>query len=270
MCRRATPNGCGPAVSAPGTGPAADEREAIRIASEVNDFNAELVKDRPDRFGFFATVPMPFVGGSVSEATRALDDLGADGIVLLANANGVYVGQPEQDELFAELDRRGAVVFIHPSELPGPSIPGITAFATDFLLDTTRAAYLLVRNDVRGRYPAIKFILSHAGGFVPYASHRMALGIVADTGRNPLEILEQLSTFYFDTALSATPAALPCLLAFAKPGHVLFGSDWPFAPPEVVQYFTKGLDDHPGIADHAAIDRENAAALFPRLAVAAV
>jgi predicted TIM-barrel fold metal-dependent hydrolase len=253
-------------VSAPGTGPAADEVEAARIAQEVNDFSAELVKDQPGRFGFFATLPMPHIDRSVTEATRAFDDLGADGIILLTNANGSYLGQPDQEELFAELDRRGAVVFIHPDELPGPSIPGITPFATDFLLDTTRAAYLLVRNEVRRRYPHIKFILSHAGGFVPYAAHRLALGIVADTGRSPLDSLEDFSTFYFDTALSGTPAALPSLLAFAKPGHVVFGSDWPFAPPSAVQYFTAGLDDYSGITNHAAIDRDNAAALFSRLA----
>ncbi|MET4428757.1 MULTISPECIES: amidohydrolase family protein [unclassified Mycolicibacterium] len=252
-------------VSTPGTGPAADEGEAVRIAREVNDYSAELAKDRPDRFGFFATPPMPYLGQAVAEIARALDDLGADGVVLLANTNGTYLGQPGQDELFAELDRRAAVVFIHPAELPGPTVPGIAPFAADFLLDTTRAAYLLVRNEVRRRYPNIRFILSHAGGFVPYAAHRMAVGMVADTGRSPMDSLEDFAGFYFDTALSGSAAALPSLLAFAKPGHVLFGSDWPFAPPPAVQYFTAGLDDYPGITDHAAINRDNATALFSRL-----
>jgi predicted TIM-barrel fold metal-dependent hydrolase len=253
-------------VPAPGTGPAADADEAVRIACEVNDFGAELVKDQPSRFGYFATVPLPHIDHAAAEAVRALDDLAADGIILLANINGIYLGQPEHEELFAELDRRSAVVFIHPAELPGPAIPGVLPFAVDFLLDTSRAAYLLVRNEVRRRFPHIKFILSHAGGFVPYAAHRMAVGLIDDTGRSPTDSLEDFSGFYFDTALSGTAAALPSLLAFAKPGHVLFGSDWPFAPRSAVQYFTAGLDAYPGIADHAAINRDNAAALFPRLA----
>lgn len=253
-------------VSTPGTGPAANEAEAVGIASQVNDFSAELVKDQPRRFGFFATLPMPYIGQAVAEAARALDDLGADGIVLLANTNGTYLGQPEQEELFAELDRRAAVVFIHPAELPGPSVPGIAPFAADFLLDTTRAAYLLVRNGIRRRYPNITFILSHAGGFVPYAAHRMAVAMVGENAHNPMDSLEDFSTFYFDTALSGSAAALPSLLAFAKPGHVLFGSDWPFAPPPAVQYFTAGLDAYAGITDHADINRDNATALFPRLA----
>ena len=267
-------------VSTPGTGPAKDAAEAIRVAREVNDFSAELVRDKPDRFGFFATLTLPHMDAALAETTRALDDLGADGVILLANTNGTYLGQPEQEELFAELDRRGAVAFIHPAELPGPTVDGIPPFAADFLLDTTRAAFLLVRNGIRHRYPNIKFILSHAGGFVPYASHRMALQIFGESvmnsdslkqmpgavaGRGLPDVLDDFAGFYFDIALSGSPAALPSLLAFAKPGHVLFGSDFPFAPPVAVQYFTATGDAYAD-ADHAAINRTNALPLFPRLA----
>jgi predicted TIM-barrel fold metal-dependent hydrolase len=267
-------------VSTPGTGPAAEAAEAVRLAREINDFSAELVKDKPDRFGFFATLTLPYMNDALAEATRALDDLGADGVILLANTNGIYLGQPEQEELFAELDRRGAVVFIHPADLPGPTVDGLPPFAADFLLDTTRAAFLLVRNGIRARYPNIKFILSHAGGFVPYASHRMALQIFGESlphsedlkqmpgaiaGRGMPEVLDDFAGFFFDIALSGSPAALPSLLAFAKPGHVLFGSDFPFAPPLAVQYFTATGDAYAD-ADHAAINRTNALPLFPRLA----
>jgi len=150
--------------------------------------------------------------------------------------------------------------------LPGPAVDGVPPFATDFLLDTTRAAYLLVRNGIRRKYPNIRFILSHAGGFVPYASHRMAVSIFSDTGQSPDEILDDFASFYFDTALSSSAAALPSLLAFAKPGHVTFGSDWPFAPVLAGQYFAAGLETYPGLdADaRAAIERTNALALFPR------
>jgi len=267
-------------VSTPGTGPARDAAEAVNVAREVNDFSAELVKDKPDRFGFFATLTLPHLEQALAETTRALDDLGADGIILLANTNGTYLGQPEHEELFAELNRRGAVVFIHPAELPGPTVDGIPPFAADFLLDTTRAAFLLVRNGIRHRYPNIKFILSHAGGFVPYASYRMALQIFGESlqqsqdlsqmpgqvaGRGLNDVLADFSGFYFDVALSGSPAALPSLLAFADPGYVLFGSDFPFAPPVAVQYFTATGDAYRD-ADHAAINRDNATALFPRLA----
>jgi 6-methylsalicylate decarboxylase len=252
-------------VSAPGTAPASDTADAEATARAVNDFGAELVKDQPDRFGFLATVPLPNLPAATREATRALDQLHAHGLILLANNRGTYLGQTGQGELFAELDARNAVVFVHPAALPGPAVPGIPPFAADFLLDTTRAAYLLVRNGITDRYPRIRFILSHAGGFVPYAAHRIAISIANDTGQTPQELLEQLRSFYFDTALSASPATLPSLLAFAKPGHIMFGSDWPFAPQPAVQYFTSGLDAYQDADQrlHDAINHGNAAALFP-------
>jgi predicted TIM-barrel fold metal-dependent hydrolase len=126
----------------------------------------------------------------------------------------------------------------------------------------------MVRNGIVRRYPSVRIILSHAGGFVPYASHRLAMAITADTQRSPSEVLEDFAAFYFDTALSSTPAALPSLLAFAKPGHVLFGSDWPYAPPIAVGYFTAQLDAYAALdaTGHAAIDCGSAELLFPELA----
>lgn len=253
-------------VSTPGTTFLPAATDAAALARDLNDYTASVVADHPDRFGFFATVPLPHVDAAIAETVRALDVLHADGVVLLANNDGVYLGQDGQDDLFAALDARSAVVFIHPADLPGPAVDGVLPFAADFLLDTTRAAYLLVRNGIRRKYPNIRFILSHAGGFVPYASHRMAVSITSDTGASPTDCLEDFAGFYFDTALSSSPAALPSLLAFADPGHVLFGSDWPFAPLLASQLFAAGLENYPlDASTRAAIDHGNALALFPRL-----
>ncbi|MBS9534738.1 amidohydrolase [Mycobacterium sp. M1] len=253
-------------VSTPGTTFFPGRADAAALARDLNDYTAQLVSDHPDRFGFFATVPMPHVDAAVAETVRALDDLKADGVVLLANNAGTYLGEDGQDVLFEVLNDRAAVVFIHPADLPGPTVPGVAPFAADFLLDTTRAAYLLVRNGVRRRYPDIRFILSHAGGFVPYASHRMAVAIMADSGASPADCLDDFAGFYFDTALSSSAAALPTLLAFAEPGHITFGSDWPFAPVAAGKLFAAGLEVYPGLdeAAHRAIDRDNALRLFPR------
>jgi 6-methylsalicylate decarboxylase len=257
-------------VSTPGTAFLPKPADAAGLARDLNDYTAELAASQPDRFGFFATVPMPHVDLAVAEAVRALDDLQADGVVLLANNAGTYLGEDGQDALFAVLNDRSAVVFIHPAELPGPTVPGVPPFAADFLLDTARAAYLLVHNGIRTRYPKIRFILSHAGGFVPYASHRMAIAITADTGRSWADVLDEFAGFYFDTALSSSAAALPTLLAFAKPGHITFGSDFPFAPTAAGKLFAAGLETYPGLdaATRGAIERTNALALFPRLGAA--
>ncbi|WP_042366467.1 amidohydrolase family protein [Streptacidiphilus neutrinimicus] len=252
-------------LSTPGTW-LGDGAEAAAMARQVNEFGAELVKDRPDRFGYFATVPLPDPDTALNEAAHALDELAADGVVLLANTDGVYLGHPDHDPLLAELDRRSAVVFVHPSELPAPPVPGLPPFAADFLLDTTRAAASLVLHGVPRRYPNLRIILSHAGGFLPYAAHRIAAALIAETGRGHEEILEDLRSSWFDTALSGSPTALPSLPAFARPERVLFGSDWPFAPELAVAHFTGELDRYPGLdaAGHDAIDRDNPPPLFPR------
>ncbi len=257
-------------VSTPGTAFLPSAADATALARNLNDYTAELAAKQPDRIGFFATVPLPHIDESVTEIARALDDLSADGVVLLANNAGTYLGEDGQDALFAALNDRSAVVFIHPAELPGPTVTGVPPFAADFLLDTTRAAYLLVRNGIRTHYPNIRFILSHAGGFVPYASQRMAVAITGDTGRSWADVLDDFAGFYFDTALSSSAAALPSLLAFAKPGHITFGSDFPFAPTAVGKLFAAGLDTYPGLdaTTRSAIERTNALALFPRLGAA--
>ncbi len=257
-------------VSTPGTTFLPTVTDAAALARDLNDYTAGLVAANLDRFGFFATIPMPHIEESVAEVVRSLDELKADGVVLLANNAGTYLGQEGQDDLFATLDARSAVVFVHPADLPGPVVPGVLPFAADFLLDTTRAAYLLVRNGIRRKYPNIRFVLSHAGGFVPYASYRMAVAIMGDTGRSAVDNLDDFASFYFDTALSSSPAALPTLLAFAKPGHITFGSDWPFAPIAASKLFAAGLDTYPGLdpQTRTAIEHTNALALFPRLGTA--
>jgi predicted TIM-barrel fold metal-dependent hydrolase len=258
-------------ISTPGVQlrPTAGRDAASRAkARELNEFAARVAQDHPGRFGFFATLPVPDIDGALEEVAHAFDTLRASGVILLANVHGRYLGAPEDDPLFAELDRRRAIVFVHPGELPSGRIDGIPPFAADFLLDTTRAAFRLVRSGVMRRYPSLKIILSHAGGFVPYASHRLAAALTLETQRSPAEILEDFASFYFDTALSGSPAALPSLLAFAKPGHVLFGSDWPYAPAIAVSYFTGQLDAYAALDanGHAAIDRMSAEVLFPHFA----
>ncbi|MBS0341310.1 MAG: amidohydrolase family protein, partial [Proteobacteria bacterium] len=181
------------------------------------------------------------------------------------NVRGVYLGDPSFDPLMEELDRRKAVVFVHPSELPTPPVPGIPPFVADFLLDTTRAGINMCRQGWMERYPSVKIILSHGGGFIPYAAERMARMCSADG--NAERGIELLRRFYFDTALSSSPYALPSLLAFADPSRITFGSDWPYAPKARSLHFAQLLDAFELSAQtRAAIDRANAQKLFPRLA----
>lgn len=256
-------------VTAPGVH-LGDDEAARDLARAVNEYGAEVVKDHPDRFGHFASIPLPDVDAAVAEAVHSLDTLGADGVVLMSNARGKYLGDADFEPLWAELDRRSANVFVHPAQPPMTLLPGTPAPLADYVFDTTRSALNLVLNGVMSRYPNVRVILSHGGGFLPYAAYRFSglTSTVVDRDRTAEDVLRDLKRFYFDTALSASPSALPALLAFAEPGHVLYGSDWPFAPQDAGTYYNNFLEGYPDYApgQAEAIDRGNAETLFPRLA----
>lgn len=162
-----------------------------------------------------------------------------------------------------ELNRRRTVVFVHPGELPAQLAPGIAPHVADFLLDTTRAAINIARSGWLERYPDIRFILAHSGGFLPFASQRIARSVSPDGGD---ELgLQRLRKFYFDTALSSSPYALPSLLAFADADHITFGSDWPYAPVARSVAFTDRLTAYPLTeTQRYSIERGTAERLFPR------
>ena len=248
-----------------------DKAEARHWARRVNTYAAEVVGAHPGKFGFLATLTLPDLDGALEELAYAFDDLKADGVVLPSSVDGIYLGDPAFDPLMAELDRRGAVVFEHPSA-GVPAAAGVPSFAVDFLVDTVRAAISLCRSGCMDRYPNLKVILSHGGGFLPFVADRIAPvcvpgdGNVGDLSRGK-EGLRRLKRFYFDTALAAGPSALPSLLDFAEPDHVTFGSDTPYAPKAFSLHFTRMLDGSAMGGDgRRSINRGAAERLFPRLA----
>jgi predicted TIM-barrel fold metal-dependent hydrolase len=243
-------------------------KERADMARRVNDYGADLVQRHPDRFGFFATLALPDVDAALTEVGRAFDQLKVDGVVLMSNYEGVYLGHPSFEPVWKELNRRGAVVYIHPSKPQIPLLPGIPGPITDYPFDSTRTAVDLVTAGHMTRFRSIRVILSHAGGFLPYAAARFAKLMHAVNPNRTVEALtSDMQAFYFDTALS-TPTGLPSLLAFAPPGHILFGSDYPYAPAGISASFTAELDAYSGLTadQHKQISHSNAATLFPRLA----
>ncbi len=258
-------------ISAPGVY-FGDLEAARTLARQCNEFAAQLCDAHPGRFGSFAVLPMPFTELACAEAVHALDVLKADGVVLLGSTEGKFLGAPEFDELMAELDRRQAVVFVHPnlhrtSESLGLGAPG---FLIEFLCDTTRAAVNLMLTGTLERYPNIRWILAHAGGFLPYVAWRVSLANLMPEYLSavPAGALTYIRRFHFDTALS--PAAYPqaALRELVEPSQVLFGSDFPFAPAPVTAMQRETLERSPVWDAHAraGIERGNALRLFPRLA----
>ncbi|MDJ0852259.1 MAG: amidohydrolase family protein [Myxococcota bacterium] len=258
-------------ISSPGVhfGDASFARD---LARRCNEASARLVQDHPARFGAFATVPLPDVKGALLEVEHALDTLELDGIVLLASqSDGRYLGDPRFDDLIAELDRRQAVVFVHPtipksSEAIPIDVPG---FAAEFTFDTSRAILNLIWSGTAERFPNVRWIFSHAGGTAPFLAWRWSLLNLHPTMQEnaPLGALHYLGRFFYDTALAANPHALRCLTELVEPARILFGSDYPFAPAPIGKLTAEGLEQYDGFdgSARAAIERDNALALLPGL-----
>lgn len=251
-----------------------DDRAACALARQVNDEGAALKAAHPSRFGHFASLPLPDVGGALEEIARALDVLGSDGIVMESNSGGLYPGDPAFEPVMAELDRREAVVLLHPTapECPAcrpPSAP-LPKPILEYMFETTRAVTNLLLSGTLTRYPGIRFIIPHAGAALPVLADRiaMATSFLPNMGSlTPETTFALLRRLYYDLAGAPVPRLLPALQSFADPAHLLYGSDWPFTPEPAVSALRAQLDAH--LADNptllADILRNNAASLFPRL-----
>lgn len=245
-----------------------------------NEFQAQMESDFPGRFGSLAFLPLPDVEGALFELEYALDDLKHDGVVLLSDIDGHYLGDPAYEELFAELDRRGSVVFIHPHNDPTKQRRyELFSPLFEWVIHTTRAAIDLLYSGRLARYPNIRYILAHGGGTLPFLAHRVAAGFGrekhlgnADCGEDPVseealkEGLDLLKGLYYDTA-SPGQGHLTALQKLADIDHIVFGTDAGWTPPVQTALTIKEMLAYDGFrpAELERIERGNLADLFPRL-----
>ena len=239
-----------------------------QLARLANDGIAEVVRAEPKRFAGLATLPLPDVDGALRELERSLDELGLDGVMLLSNVAGLYLGDQRLDPLMEALNDRGAYVFIHPGFPPqAPPLPH-PVWLYEFTFETVRAVTNLIYSGTLERYPRMRLQLAHLGGAVPFLAHRLASLAdrePAQAAEAPAGVLSYLRDLYYDTGLANNEPALAATLKIASPDQVVFGTDWPYAalPPA-------GSDPAPGLdalgaQTRAAIELENAEALVPRL-----
>jgi 6-methylsalicylate decarboxylase len=222
-------------ISSPGVLLDADDRAAATLATRVNDEAAEIVRASPAAFRFVASLPLPDLPAALAELTRALDDLTASGVLLLSNYRGIYLGDPRFEPLFEELDRRQALVVIHPTAPCTGAAPdlGWPAPLLEFVFDTTRAVTSLVLNGVVDRYPGVRYVVPHGGSALPALADR--IGRVSTTlnrfaGEEPVDVRRALRGLWYDVAGGEPQSMLPALLALADPVQLVYGSDYPFTP----------------------------------------
>ncbi len=245
--------------------------EAARsLARACNEYAAQMMKDYPGRFGLFAAVPLPDTEGSLREIAYAFDILKADGIGLVSNYDDKWPGDPAFATVFEELNRRKAVVFIHPTAASCCShlMPGIAASTVEFLFDTSRAIVSLLVNGTFSRFPDIRFIFCHAGGTMPMVAARTQAFVERHkdiAARIPNGVPSELRKLYYDVANSINSSSMAALMNLVPTSQLLFGSDFPYVPCAV----TANGVDHFGLSsgDLQAVNRGNATRLLPRLHV---
>lgn len=238
---------------------------ARRLARINNEYGAKMVRDFPSRFGMFAALPLPDADGSLREAEYALDTLHADGIALWTSYLDKWVGDPAFWPVYEELNRRSAVVFVHPARasccrgLPGQS--GII----EYDIDTARAIDSLLWQGTAAKFPNIRFIFVHSAG----AMSVLAARVIDDFPKNradrvPNGVEHEIRKLYFDIAHASKAPALDALRGLVPVAQILYGSDGPLRGYELTD---EGLDSYTGFSpnDLQAINRGNAERLFPRL-----
>jgi predicted TIM-barrel fold metal-dependent hydrolase len=246
-----------------------DQARANELARTLNEDAAALRDSEPGRLAALATLPLPDVGAALAELAYALDELRLDGVFLLSNVEGVYLGDAAWDALFQELERRGAYVFVHPAFPPHPLPLAHPVWLYEFTFDTTRAVAHLIYTGTLERCPNVRIQVAHLGGTAPFLAHRIAS--LADrqpelAERAPAGALEYLRRLWYDTGLSNNAVALASTLVVAPLERVVLGTDRPYAA------FAPGSDPAPGLAAIGAERRAridaNGSALVPRLAAA--
>jgi predicted TIM-barrel fold metal-dependent hydrolase len=222
-----------------------DDRSARTLAAEMNDVAAEIAATRPDRFGFFASLPMPDMEGALHELPRALDELAADGVILMTNSNGRYLGDERLTPLLAELDRRRAVVALHPTSTPHHEVVDLDRPRPmlEFLFDTARTVVDYMLSGQANRYPNLKLLIPHAAGVLPLLAERVELfRTVAGEPADRHTFAEFLASCYFDLAGPPRQGQLDALATIAPTDHVLYGSDYAWSRAELVEDALSKLD----------------------------
>jgi predicted TIM-barrel fold metal-dependent hydrolase len=265
-------NGIATAISSlPAPGLTTAEPGAARaLARGCNEYAARLGHDHPGRFGMFAAVAPLDTDGALGEIAYALDVLGAQGIGLMTSYGKTYPASHRFDPLFEELNRRGAVVFVHPGlpDIGSDFDPPLSNVPLEMPFDTARALLGMILAGTFTRYPDINFIFNHGGGALPAMHQRMDLSFRNDPAlreRFPDGLMAQLRNVYFDTINVLNPANFAMLRQLVAIDRLMFGTDFPGHPAEANTAPLAALSP----AEARAIARDNALRLFPALAAAA-
>lgn len=245
-----------------------DDSAAAALSRHVNEFAADVVREHPQRFRFFASLPLPAVGAALDEAAYALDGLGAPGVVVMSNSAGQYLGDTALDPLWELLNQRRAITFVHPTSPPHADTVtlGRPRPMLEFMFETTRTVTDMIFAAVAERYPHIRFLIPHCGATLPLVADRVELFrslLPGSHGRPPatLSTRQQLQRFWYDLAGTPFPSQAVALVQTMGESQLLYGSDFCWTPAMAVAQHVKSLDQAPAariVSDWRTLTTTNA------------
>lgn len=246
-------------ISAPGVY-FGDAKFANNLAVRTNDAIVDLRKKYPKRIGGFGSLPLPDIDASLKEIER-IAKLKLDGVCLMTNYGGKYIGHPDFAPVLDELNRRKMVAFLHPNLPKGVDDLSLSlpAPVLEFVFETTRCVADLIFTGVLDRIPNVKLVTSHLGGALPYIAWRLSMievsprPVYAAFRARGRSVKDYLRSIYYDTAVSASPGALKAAIEVVGVDRLVYGSDVPFAPFNFVEATTTNLETYEGL-DVAARD----------------
>ena len=241
--------------------------KANQLARSCNDFAAEMMRDNPGRFGLFATLSMLDIDKTLKEIEYAFDTLKADGVGLQSNYGDKWLGNAAYKPVFDELNRRKAVVYVHPlvASCCGQLSVGTFPAVIEVPHDTTRTVTSLLLSGGFARWRDIQWLFSHAGGTIPMMAGRIDSFYAKRPNLKefaPEGIEGELKRLNYDTANATSAPAIAALLKLVPVSKVTYGSDYPYFGLDQMKNLEElGLPP----ADLKAIGSENAIKLVPRL-----
>jgi predicted TIM-barrel fold metal-dependent hydrolase len=246
--------------------------ERVALAREVNHEGASAVHDHPERFGLLASLPLPDIDATLAEIDHAADILVVDGFSMMTNYDGIYLGDPRFEPVFAELGRRSALVAIHPTSPPGSEMTAIgrPAPMLEFPFDTTRTVFDLILHGTLRHNSSVRVIVPHVGSALTTLADRVqgfTTTFAARGGDADIDVHRELNGLYFDTAGDPFPNALLALRQIVDSTRILYGSDAPFAPQHMIETGATRLMQTDLLTDQtrSQLLRYNALGLIPRL-----
>src|SRR6266849_3265850 len=246
-----------------------DKAQAIRLARECNDYGAKVVQAHPTRFGLFAAMPLPDVDATLKEIAYAYEQIHADGIGFMTSFGDTWLGNPAYKPVMEELNRRNAVVFVHPTAANCCRdlnyAPGVHPASMEYGTDTTRAITGVCFSGDAVRFPNIRWIWSHAGGSMPFLAGRIGGAAGNFKEQLPNGLIAELKKFSYDLAGASNVGAVASLQKLVSSDKILFGTDFPPGGRMLETAQTIRALKMFSEADLKLIDRDNVVKLLPRL-----